>query len=84
MQIRDRDVSDRRMAKFVPRHRKARRKRDRKTHNGGTSDTNIAEIIPVTASEKEKKKEEMKVALRTQQPKMSSKKSKRLDKYMVR
>ncbi|KAL8992735.1 MAG: hypothetical protein Q9188_007509, partial [Gyalolechia gomerana] len=70
------------MAKFVPRDRKARRKRDRRAHNEGAPDSNVAEIIPTATSEKEKKKKEMKDSIRAQQPKMSSKKSKRLDKYI--
>ncbi|KAL8825408.1 MAG: hypothetical protein Q9170_007800, partial [Blastenia crenularia] len=70
------------MAKFVPRDRKARRKRDRRSHNAGALDTNTTEIMPAASSEKEKKKKEMKDRIRDQQPNMSSKKVKRLDKYI--
>lgn len=72
------------MAKFTPRDRKARRKKDRRSRNEEYADTNAAEILPVTTSEKEKQRKEIKDSLRAQQPKMSSKKSKRLDKYIVR
>lgn len=72
------------MAKFIPRDRKARRKRDRRSQNEVSSDTNAVEILPITASEKENKKRVIKDSIRAQQPKMSSKKSKRLDKYIVR
>ncbi|KAL9601896.1 MAG: hypothetical protein Q9219_002249 [cf. Caloplaca sp. 3 TL-2023] len=70
------------MAKFIPRDRKSRRKRDRKSRVTEVSDTNAAEILPVTTSEKEKQKKEIKDSIRKQQPKISSKKSKRLDKYI--
>ncbi|KAI4137143.1 MAG: hypothetical protein L6R39_007454, partial [Caloplaca ligustica] len=70
------------MAKFVPRDPKSRKRKHRKANNEGTSNTNVVEIMPITTSEKEKKKKEMKDSIRAQQPKMSSKKSKRLDKYI--
>ncbi|KAI4095341.1 MAG: hypothetical protein LQ348_006412 [Seirophora lacunosa] len=70
------------MAKFIPRDRKARRKKDRRSRNEEDADTNAAEILPVTISEKEKQRKEIKDSLRAQQPKMSSKKSKRLNKYI--
>ncbi|KAL9029057.1 MAG: hypothetical protein Q9196_002665, partial [Gyalolechia fulgens] len=70
------------MAKFVPRDRKARRKRDRRNHNEGALDSNTTEIVPTAISEKEKKKKDIKDSIRAQQPKMSSSKSKRLDKYI--
>ncbi|KAL8933557.1 MAG: hypothetical protein Q9216_006315, partial [Gyalolechia sp. 2 TL-2023] len=70
------------MAKFVPRDRKARRRKDRRADNDGLPGSNVAEIVPTAISEKEKKKKEMKDSIRAQQPKMSSKKSRRLDKYI--
>ncbi|KAL8734556.1 MAG: hypothetical protein Q9166_001456 [cf. Caloplaca sp. 2 TL-2023] len=70
------------MAKFVPRDRKKRRRRTEKSHNEEAPDTNVVEVIPTPASEKEKKKKEIKDSIRAQQPSMSSKKSKRLDKYI--
>ena len=71
------------MAKFVPRDRKKRRRRVDKSRNGGDLDTNAVEVVPITTSEKEKKKKEIKESIRAQQPSMSSKKAKRLDKYIV-
>ncbi|KAL8729434.1 MAG: hypothetical protein Q9181_005003 [Wetmoreana brouardii] len=70
------------MARFTPRDRKQRRRRYGKSKNEEAMDTNAVEVMPITASEKEKKKREMKDAIRAQQPTMSSKKSKRLDKYI--
>ncbi|KAL8922555.1 MAG: hypothetical protein Q9208_005058 [Pyrenodesmia sp. 3 TL-2023] len=55
------------MAKFIPRD---------------LSDTNVAEILPLTTSDKEKKKKLLRDSIRAQQPGMSSKKGKRLDKYI--
>ena len=78
-----------RMPKFVPRQRK--HKVRKRLEQGGddlsvriSSDSNAAEILPVTVTEKEKKRQDLKNALRVQQPKASSKKQKRLDKYIVR
>ncbi|KAL8743950.1 MAG: hypothetical protein Q9184_008053, partial [Pyrenodesmia sp. 2 TL-2023] len=70
------------MAKFIPRDRKARRKKDRRSRNNEVSDTNAAEILPIPSSEKERKKKELRESIRAQQPGMSSKKSRRLDKYI--
>lgn len=72
------------MAKFVARDRKKRRRKVDKSQDGGVLDTNVVEVIPTAASEKEKKKREIKDSIRAQQPAMSSKKAKRLDKYIVR
>ena len=76
------------MPKFVPRQRKHKVRR-RLEQDGGKvgvptgNDSNAAEILSSTFTEKEKKKQNMKNALRAQQPKISSKKQKRLDKYVV-
>ncbi|KAL8946162.1 MAG: hypothetical protein Q9222_007407 [Ikaeria aurantiellina] len=70
------------MAKFVARDRKQRRKRAGKSHNGVVPDTNVLEVVPTTTSEKEKKKKEMTEAIRAQHPRINSKKSKRLEKYI--
>ncbi|KAI4267141.1 MAG: hypothetical protein L6R38_008395, partial [Xanthoria sp. 2 TBL-2021] len=70
------------MAKFVARDRKKRRRKVDKSQDGGVLDTNVVEVIPTAASEKEKKKREIKDSIRAQQPAMSSKKAKRLDKYI--
>ena len=72
------------MAKFVPRDRKKRRRTVDKSRNGGVLDTNVSEVVPTAPSEKEKKKREITDSIRAQQPAMSSKKAKRLDKYIVR
>ncbi|CAD6576678.1 MAG: putative ATP-dependent RNA helicase DHR1 [Alectoria sarmentosa] len=75
------------MPKFVPRQRKHKVRR-RLEQDGGKvgvptgNDSNAAEILSSTFTEKEKKKQNMKNALRAQQPKISSKKQKRLDKYV--
>ena len=77
------------MPKFVPRQRKHKVKRRLEQDAGNlgvsaSSDSNAAELLPVRVTEKEKKRQEMRNALREQQPKVSSKKQKRLEKYIVR
>ena len=72
------------MAKFVPRDRKKRRRKFDNPQDGAVLDTNVVEVVPTVASEREKKKREIKNSIRAQQPAMSSKKAKRLDKYIVR
>ncbi|KAI9718881.1 MAG: hypothetical protein M1812_003765 [Candelaria pacifica] len=73
------------MPRFVPRQRK-HKVLQRQQQNGGPTaaagDSNAAEILPSSKSEKEERRRRMKEALRAQQPKMSSKKQKRLDKYI--
>ncbi|KAL8871602.1 MAG: hypothetical protein Q9174_002604, partial [Haloplaca sp. 1 TL-2023] len=70
------------MAKFVPRDRKKRRKDVRKTREQGTVDTNAVEVLPAAAAEKESRRKLLLEELRAQQPVVSSKKAKRLDKYI--
>ena len=77
------------MPKFVPRERK-HKVRKRLEDNGNrdrsgrlASDPNAVEILPSTSRGKEDKRKAMKDALHAQQPQMSSKKQKRLDKYIV-
>ncbi|KAL8693419.1 MAG: hypothetical protein Q9224_003756, partial [Gallowayella concinna] len=70
------------MAKFIPRDRKKRRRQTKHSQNEGATDTNVMEVVPIAASEKEKKKKELKDSIRAQQTSMSSRKSKRLDKYI--
>ena len=76
------------MAKFVPRQRK-HKVRKRLEQNAGklgipaSSDSNAVELLPVNATENEKKRQDMRNALREQQPKASGKKQKRLEKYIV-
>lgn len=70
------------MPKFVPRQRKHKNKQK---ENNPTSqqDTNVTELAPVPKSEKEEKRRKLREELRAQQPKISGKKQKRLDKYIV-
>ena len=77
------------MPKFVPRERK-HKVRKRLEENGNSksnghlaSDPNAVEILPSTSRGKEDRRKAMKDDLRAQQPQMSSKKQKRLDKYIV-
>ena len=70
------------MAKFVPRDRKKRRKDVRKSREQGTVDTNVVEVMPVAAAEKETRRKLLLEELRARQPVISSKKAKRLDKYI--
>ncbi|KAL8993190.1 MAG: hypothetical protein Q9169_006534 [Polycauliona sp. 2 TL-2023] len=70
------------MARFVPKDRKKRRRKNDKIQSSEVLDTNVVEVIPKAASEKEKKKNEIRESIRAQQPAMSSKKAKRLDKYI--
>lgn len=69
------------MPKFVPRQRK-HKVRKRLEQDGG-NDSNALEILPTTVTEKEKKRQDMKDLLRMQLSNVSSKKQKRLDKYIV-
>ena len=74
------------MPKFVPRQRKhkvlQRTKNDRPSSATG-GDSNPMEILPSEKAQQEEKRREIKAQLRAQQPKMSAKKQKRLDKYIV-
>ena len=77
------------MPKFVSRERKHKVRR-RLEENGGSGgdaplgpDPNAMEILPSSRTEKETERQAMKDALRAQQPRMSGKKQKRLDKYIV-
>lgn len=76
------------MPKFVPRQRKHKinktQSRNSRSGKDVNNDSNTTEIIPVAKSEKEEKRRQLKEDLRAQRPKISSKKQKRLDKYIVR
>ncbi|EAW08694.1 ATP-dependent RNA helicase ECM16 [Aspergillus clavatus NRRL 1] len=66
--------------KFVPRQRK---QKHRQTDTSSTPvDTNAAELLPISKSEKEAKKEKLREELRAQHTKISARKQKRLDKYI--
>lgn len=68
------------MPKFVPRERKHKR---RQQDAGPPVDTNATEIMPISKAEKDARRQKLREELRAQQPKISSKKQKRLDKYIV-
>lgn len=77
------------MAKFVPRQRKHKvlqRQKDkpRRRNIDGGEDTNVDEIPSASEAQRQAKKQELKDAAKAQQPTMSGKKKKRLDKYIVR
>ncbi|PYH48207.1 ATP-dependent RNA helicase ECM16 [Aspergillus saccharolyticus JOP 1030-1] len=67
------------MPKFVPRQRK--QKHRQQVESTGV-DTNAAEILPISKNEKEAKRQRLKEELKAQNPAISSKKQKRLDKYI--
>lgn len=74
------------MPKFVPRQRKHKvlqRTKNEHFSPGTGVDSNSLEILPAGKAQQEEKRRELKAQLRSQQPKMSSKKQKRLDKYIV-
>ena len=73
------------MPKFVPRQRKHKareREKQNSTVEPTLSDSNAAEILPQSKLEREEKRRKLREELRAQQPKISSKKQKRLDKYI--
>jgi ATP-dependent RNA helicase DHX37/DHR1 len=74
------------MPKFVPRQRKHKVVARQKSHAGDTEvDANAPEILPVAQRQREERKAAMKSELVAEkQGKMSGKKKKRLDKYIVR
>ncbi|KAJ5203935.1 ATP-dependent RNA helicase DHR1 [Penicillium cinerascens] len=67
------------MKKFVPRQRK---QKHRQQGNAASVDTNVAELAPVSKDEKEAKRQKLREELRDQHSNVSSKKQKRLDKYI--
>ena len=75
------------MPKFVPRERKHKVRRRLEDNNGEHEfvqlDSNAPEILASHVAEKEQKRQELKNALRDGQSKISGKKKKRLDKYIV-
>ncbi|PKY06818.1 putative DEAH-box RNA helicase [Aspergillus campestris IBT 28561] len=68
------------MPKFVPRQRK--QKHRQKQEKGAVVDSNATEIQPVSKSEKEARRQDLRENLRAQHSNISSKKQKRLDKYI--
>lgn len=77
------------MAKFVPRQRKHKvlqRQKDKSRRRciDGAEGTNAEELPSAPDAQRQAKKQELKDAAKAQQPTMSGKKKKRLDKYIVR
>lgn len=72
------------MPKFTPRQRKHKINKREKRPTVVPQDTNVVELQPVSKTEKEERRHELREEFRAQQPKISSKKQKRLDKYIVR
>ncbi|EON61546.1 hypothetical protein W97_00761 [Coniosporium apollinis CBS 100218] len=71
------------MPKFVPRQRKHKARERAHSHAPtSTTDSNAAEILPVSKTEREARRQVLREELRAQQPKISGKKQKRLDKYI--
>lgn len=69
------------MPKFTPRPRKQKHRRQ---EAAAQVDTNVAELAPVSKDEKEARRQKLRDELRNQHSNVSSKKQKRLDKYIVR
>ncbi|KAJ6088379.1 ATP-dependent RNA helicase DHR1 [Penicillium sp. IBT 16267x] len=65
--------------KFVPRLRK---QKHRQQEPAQSVDTNVAELAPISKDEKEAKRQKLRAELRDQHTNVSSKKQKRLDKYI--
>ena len=55
----------------------------RKGEGRDAVDANVSEILPTSVAEKEQRRQQLKAQLRAEQPKISGKKQKRLDKYVV-
>lgn len=72
------------MPKFVPRQKKQKRQPKESQPGVSQGDSNVTEIVPVSKDEKEEKRQKLREEWRAQQPKISSKKQKRFDKYIVR
>lgn len=68
------------MPKFVPRQRK---QRHRHQEAAAPVDTNVSELAPVSKDEKEARRQKLREELRENHTTVSSKKQKRLDKYIV-
>ncbi|KAJ5484939.1 ATP-dependent RNA helicase DHR1 [Penicillium diatomitis] len=67
------------MPKFVPRQRKQKHRRQ---DTSAPVDTNVAELAPVSKDEKEARRQKLRDELREQNTNVSSKKQKRLEKYI--
>lgn len=72
------------MAKFAPRQRKHKHKNHDTQSTTAQVDSNVLEILPISKAEKEERRQKLRKELQSQQPNISAKKKKRLDKYIVR
>lgn len=75
------------MAPFVPRQRKHRVRQRLEKHGRKTKsepNPNAIEILPASKTEHEEKRKALKAEIRGQKQNISSKKQKRLDKYIVK
>ncbi|EXJ83739.1 hypothetical protein A1O1_07365 [Capronia coronata CBS 617.96] len=70
------------MAPFVRRQRKHKVRAREEKEQAVSQQTNQEVIVPLSKAEREEKKQKLREELRVQQPKISSKKQKRLDKYI--
>ena len=74
------------MPRFVPRERKhkVRNRKSRASHKNSTPhDSNVEVLVPSDDSRRENLRRELRESVKAQQPKISSAKQKRLDKYIV-
>ena len=69
------------MPKFTPRQRK---QKHRRKEPADSVDTNVEQLAPISKDEKEARRQKLREELRAQNPAVSSKKQKRLEKYIVR
>lgn len=70
------------MPRFVPRQRKHKVRAREQNGPSATAQSNQEIIIPASKADREAKRQKLKEELRAQQPNISSKKQKRLDKYI--
>jgi len=70
------------MPRFVPRQRKHKVRAREQNGNSFHPESNQEQIFPLTQSEKDAKRQALRDELKAQQPKISAKKQKRLDKYV--
>ena len=71
------------MPKFTPRERKHKKLQRQNKNQGDKGDTNVSVVLPASEAEKDEKRRRLREELRAGQPKISSKKQKRLNKYIA-
>ena len=64
-------------------HKNTQRSGQNKNLEAGGDDTNILELTSISAKQKVEKENQLQIASRAEVPKISSKKQKRLDRYIV-